>query len=100
MINGVASVVVRDTTLKIARGGNILNYNDKLLVMKDWVEDNLSEIDEACVYLDISLEDVLKCFPDKLVKSYNKTFPPDVDETLEAEDEQEAWQGYRISDEE
>lgn len=77
-----------------------MKYNDKLLVMKEWAEDNITDIDEACTYLDISLEDVLRCFPDKLVRAYNKTFPPDVDQNLEDEDEEEAWQGFRITDEE
>ena len=75
----------------------LVNYQEKLKAMTDWVQDNVYELEELCLYLDITYDDVLKSFPDALVGAYNKTFiTEDTDDTEEVEEE--AWRGYSISE--
>lgn len=71
-----------------------MNYNEKLKSVQDWTYDNVGDVEEFCTLFDITLEDLVKCFPDALVRSYNKVFPPDVDNNLEDDDEEEAWRGF------
>lgn len=77
-----------------------MNYNEKLKSVSDWVYDNVGDVEEFCTMFDIELSDLVKCFPDAMVKNYRKVFPPDVDDNLEDEDEEEAWRGFSIDEEE
>jgi hypothetical protein len=72
-----------------------MNYSEKLKAVTDWTYENVSSVDEFCVMFDIELEHLVKCFPDALVRSYNKVFPPDVDnDDLSDELEEDAWRGF------
>lgn len=72
-----------------------MNYSEKLKTMQDWTYDNVGDVDEFCTLFDISLEDLVKCFPDALVNHYKKVFPPEVDDDeVSNEYEEEAWRGF------
>lgn len=72
-----------------------MNYSEKLKSVQDWTYDNIGDVDEFCTMFDISLEDLVKCFPDALVRNYNKVFPPDIDNDECSDDlEEEAWRGF------
>ena len=74
-----------------------MNYSEKLKAMQEWAYDNVGSVEEFCVLFDIELADMIKCFPDALVASYNKVFQPDVDYNGD-DDEEEAWRGFREVD--
>lgn len=73
-----------------------MDYQEKLKLMTTWVEENVYDANDLLVYLDISVEDIVKCFPDALVAAYNKTF---LEEPTEDEDEAEAWRGFQAEEE-
>lgn len=75
-------------------------YRDRLLTMIEFVEENIDSVDELVVLLDITVEDVIRLFPDRLVAKYKSVFPPDVDDNEEEEDEAGAWRGFHLVDEE
>jgi hypothetical protein len=72
-------------------------YKEKLFAVKGWVEENITTVEEFCVMFDITLEDMIKCFSDPMVKNYSKVFAEEPDEN---EEEAEAWAGYSIAEEE
>ena len=74
-----------------------LTYHEKLLAVREWAEDNIDSVDGFCMLFDITLEDMLKCFPDAMVKGYKKVFPNDEDDGQDEEDE--AWGGYSLDEE-
>ena len=76
-----------------------MNYQEKLKAMTGFVHDNIDNVEELCNTLDISIDDIIKLFPDKLVANYSTHFPTNED-TLEDEYEKEAWAGFRVFDEE
>lgn len=75
-----------------------MNYSEKLKVMTDFVNDNFDNVEDLCVAFDITLENVVHLFPDKLVANYSKYFPSEEEE--EDEYEKEAWSGFSFSEEE
>ena len=77
-----------------------MNYSEKLKVMTDFVNDNFDCVEDLCVAFDITLENVVNLFPDKLVSNYSKYFPSDVEDEGEDEYEKEAWSGFRVYSEE
>ena len=78
-----------------------MNYKEKLSAVQGWVYDNIDSVEEFCTMFDITVEDLVKCFPDAQVKAYSKVFPPEVDDDwISDEDEEEAWRGFREVDSE
>ena len=57
-----------------------LTYNEKLLAVTEWAEDNIDSVEGFAVMFDITLEDMLKCFPDAMVKGYKKVFITEEDD--------------------
>jgi hypothetical protein len=72
-------------------------YHEKLLAVREWAEENIDSIDGFCVMFDITLEDMIKCFPDALVKKFNKVFPDGEDDGQD--EEEDAWRGYSVEEE-
>jgi hypothetical protein len=60
-----------------------MNYSEKYYLMREWVEDNILDVGDLIALLDISIEDVIKVFPDKLVDNYGKIFPEEDEQTCE-----------------
>jgi hypothetical protein len=65
-------------------------YKEKLSTMQDFISDNIDSVEELCVMFDITLEEVVAAFPDKLVKGYGKVYAEEDDE------DQEELDGFRI----
>lgn len=70
-----------------------MNYKEKLLYVREFVYDNVDNVEEFCVLFDITLEDVINAFPDKLVSHYEQVA---VEPPNESDEEAEAWGGYSI----
>ena len=71
-------------------------YKEKLYAVEGWVQENIVSVEEFCVMFDITLEDMIKCFPDALVKNYSKVFLEEPDEN---EEEADAWSGFSFEEE-
>ena len=69
-----------------------INHSEKLLAMEEWVEENISDVEAFCTYFDITLENLIKSFPDALVINYRKTFLNN--DTYHDEDEDELEEEY------
>lgn len=65
-----------------------MQYKEKLLIVQDFVNDNITNVEELCVMFDITLEDIMNAFPDKLVKGYSKITNEETDE--------EEYEGFRV----
>jgi hypothetical protein len=77
-----------------------LTYHEKLLAVKEWAEDNIDSVEGFAVMFDITLEDMLKCFPDAMVKGYKKVFVTEGDDNdFINDDEEEAWGGFSLDEE-
>jgi hypothetical protein len=63
-----------------------MTYSEKYFLMREWLGENVFDMTELCVLLDISAEDIVKVFPDKLVYTYGKIFTPDETEDGEGEE--------------
>jgi hypothetical protein len=70
-----------------------MNYQEKLKVMTDFVNENIDTVEELCIQFDITIDEIINLFPDKLVKNYSKVFGSPIDED-DDEYEKEAWAGY------
>jgi len=55
-------------------------YAEKLEAMKLVAADNAHDVESLCNMLDITYDDLLNCFSDKLVRAYPTYFPNDEDE--------------------
>jgi hypothetical protein len=45
--------------------------------MRGFATENAPDIESLCHLLDIGYDDIVKCFPDKLVRAYPTYFPSD-----------------------
>jgi hypothetical protein len=52
-----------------------MRYNDKLLAVTRFVEDNFDDPTELTIALGLSVEDFIKLLPDVLVSNYSKFYP-------------------------
>lgn len=75
-----------------------MKYNEKLEAMIGFVEDNFTNVKELVEWLELTIEDVVQCFPDALVNSYEKVFPLDLEEldTMSDAEELVAWNGVEV----
>lgn len=75
-----------------------MKYNEKLEAMIGFVEDNFTSVKELVDWLELTIEDVVQCFPDALVNSYEKVFPLDLEEldTMSDAEELVAWNGVEV----
>jgi hypothetical protein len=60
-----------------------MNYSERYYLMREWVEDNILDVGDLIALLDISIEDVIKMFPDKLVDNYGQIFSEEDEQTSE-----------------
>lgn len=75
-----------------------MRYNEKLDAMIAFVEDNFTNVKELVDWLELTIEDVVQCFPDALVNSYEKVYPLDLEELDQMSDAEElvAWNGVEV----
>lgn len=75
-----------------------MKYNEKLDAMIAFVEDNFTNVKELVDWLELTIEDVVQCFPDALVNSYEKVFPMDLEELDQLSEAEElvAWNGVEV----
>jgi hypothetical protein len=75
-----------------------MKYNEKLEAMIGFVEDNFTNVKELVEWLELTIEDVVQCFPDALVNSYEKVFPLDLEEldNMSEAEELVAWNGVEV----
>ena len=75
-----------------------MRYNEKLDAMIAFVEDNFTNVRELVDWLELTIEDVVQCFPDALVNSYEKVYPLDLEELDQLSDAEElvAWNGVEV----
>ncbi len=75
-----------------------MKYNEKLDAMIAFVEDNFTNVKELVDWLELTIEDVVQCFPDALVNSYEKVFPMNLEELDQLSDAEElvAWNGVEV----
>jgi hypothetical protein len=59
---------------------NKMTYNEKLRIMRGFVEENIYSVEDFCYAFDVELDDLVAALPDKLVKGYNKHYQGVVDE--------------------
>lgn len=65
-------------------------YNDKLLAVRRFVEENFDDAGELTVALGLTVEDMVKLLPDVLVANYNKFMEAyDYSEEEQEDDESE-----------
>jgi len=65
-------------------------YNDKLLAVRRFVEENFDDAGELTVALGLTVEDMVKLLPDILVANYNKFMEAyDYSEEEQEDDESE-----------
>lgn len=71
-------------------------YQQKLHDVREFIEDNIYDVDELCRILRISIEDIMHLFPDRLVEMHDEIFEYDFEEReeLNEQDEERAWAGY------
>lgn len=72
------------------------NYQSKLNAMMEFVSTSFDSPEDVTTFLEISIEDLVNLFPDRLVRMHSRVFVPDVDEQEELNDieEEEAWNGF------
>lgn len=67
-----------------------MRYNDKLVAVTRFVEDNFDDPVELTIALGLSVEDFIKLLPDVLVANYSKFYPThDYTEEDTVEEDQE-----------
>jgi ABC-type Fe3+-hydroxamate transport system substrate-binding protein len=54
-----------------------MNYNDKLRLVKEFVEENFDDPVELVIALRLSVEDIITLLPDVLVANYHHFFEED-----------------------
>lgn len=76
-------------------------YKQKLYEMTCFIEDNFDSPEDVMNFLELSIEDLVKLCPDRLVKKHRYTFEATLEEMDEhaAEDEEEAWDRFSSVDE-
>ena len=52
-----------------------MRYNDKLLAVTRFIEDNFDDPVELTIALGLSVEDFIRLLPDVLVSNYSKFYP-------------------------
>jgi hypothetical protein len=52
-----------------------MRYNDKLLAVTRFIEDNFDDPVELTIALGLSVEDFIRLLPDVLVSNYTKFYP-------------------------
>lgn len=68
----------------------MMNYNDKLWNVKQFIEENFDDPVELTIALGLSVDDFILLLPDVLVANYHKFFQTgDVDDTVEDSDPDE-----------
>lgn len=77
------------------------NYQSKLNAMMEFVSTSFDSPEDVTSFLEISIEDLINLFPDRLVRMHSRVFVPDVDEQEELNDleEEEAWDGFSTPEE-
>lgn len=77
------------------------NYQSKLNAMMEFVSTSFDSPEDVTTFLEISIEDLINLFPDRLVRMHSRVFVPDVDEQEELNDleEEEAWDGFSTPEE-
>lgn len=60
-----------------------MRYAEKYYRMREWIEDNIVEVGDLITLLDISIEDVVNLFPDRLVENYGKIFEEETEQADE-----------------
>lgn len=67
-----------------------MRYNDKLVAVTRFIEDNFDDPVELTIALGLSVEDFIKLLPDVLVANYSKFYPThDYTEEDAVEEDQE-----------
>jgi hypothetical protein len=66
----------------------MMNYNDKLWNVKQFIEENFDDPVELTIALGLSVDDIVLLLPDVLVANYHKFFQTneDSDDDIEEED--------------
>lgn len=54
-----------------------MNYNDKLRLVKEFIEENFDDPVELIIALRLSVEDIITLLPDILVANYHNFFEED-----------------------
>ena len=75
-------------------------YSEKLVEMWEFCNNNFSYPEDMVTFLEISIEDLLNLFPDRLVEMHSRIFVRDIEEReeLNEDDESEAWEGFGEED--
>jgi hypothetical protein len=71
-------------------------YAEKLAEMWEFCNDTFTSPEDLTTFLEISIEDLINLFPDRLVDMHPRIFVRDIEERddLNEDDESEAWEGY------
>jgi hypothetical protein len=72
-----------------------LNYNDKLWLVKQFIEENFDDPVELTIALGLSVDNIVQLLPDVLVDNYNKFFQTNdtIDEDTEEDEPIDAGTG-------
>lgn len=54
-----------------------MRYNEKLVAVTAFIQENFVDAEDLVATLNLSIEDIIKHFPDVLVSNYNKFFDDD-----------------------
>ena len=54
-----------------------MHYADKYILMKGWVEENIVDVSDLLVLMELTIEDLVMVFPDRLVECYEKVYGAD-----------------------
>lgn len=69
-----------------------MNYREKLVYVKAFVEENIDSVEQFCAFFDVTLDDMVGAFTDKMVKNYGKVCGDS------EEDDQDEFEGFSIID--
>ena len=72
-----------------------MNYNDKLWLVKQFIEENFDDPVELTIALGLSVDNIVQLLPDVLVDNYNKFFQTNdtIDEDTEEDEPIDAGTG-------
>lgn len=65
-----------------------MNYKEKLSAMQEFVGNNIEDVEQLCKMFDITLDEMIAAFPDKLVSHYGRVYG--------TEDDEEEFEGFRV----
>ena len=65
----------------------MMNYNDKLWNVKQFIEENFDDPVELTIALGLSVDDIVLLLPDVLVANYHKFFQTNEDSDNDIEEE-------------